>query len=175
MSRPSISRRELLLNSLPVVGGLSLANIGAHADSLHCTPSPEFSVPLTAGDWHSAPFPVGKHDYHVWLYVDRTVPLDTLDCDLGPPRVGKHCDVSPLLDVEWQIWDGPNLVKSWPSIPIRADSWAQTETGCMLGNFRGRSNGTFSFAWNVKKDGGSLKALHPRIQIIKNPGYWCWL
>jgi len=45
----------------------------------------------------------------------------------------------------------------------------------MLGAFEGKRNGHFTLEWNVKKDAGRLKELHPRVLIVKNPGYWCWL
>jgi hypothetical protein len=143
--------------------------------SLHSTPAPSFPVPLTEGVWRSEKFPVGKHDYHVWLYVDRRPPSEQLDCEVGSPRPGYHCDTSPLLDLEWRIWDGATLVQNWPAKPIKAGSWAATETGCFLGNFEGKRNSQFTLELNIKKDAERLKELHPRVQIVKNPGYWCWL
>jgi hypothetical protein len=120
-------------------------------------------------------FPVGKHDYHVELEVDRHMPLDELDCDLGPPPTGHQCSTPPLLDLEWKIWDGTRLVKNWPAMPIRASAWSEASTSCFLGDFDGKRNGFFTLELNVKKDAGRLKDLHPRMQIVKNPGYWCWL
>jgi hypothetical protein len=143
--------------------------------SLHCTPAPNFPVPLTEGIWHSQKFPVGKHDYHVSLIVDRRMPLEDLDCDLGPPRHGFRCDKPPLLDLEWRIWDGATLVKNWPAKPIKASGWSEDSTSCFLGGFEGKRNGYFTLELNVKNDGGRLKELHPRVEIVKNPGYWCWL
>jgi hypothetical protein len=131
-------------------------------------------VPLSQGVWRSQEFPVGKHDYRLSLEVDRLMPLDELDCDLGPSRPGHQCSAPPLLDLEWKIWDGTTLVKSWPAKPIRADAWSAASTSCLLGDFEGKRNGHFTLELNVKKDGGRLKALHPRVQVVKNPGYWCW-
>ena len=169
------TRRQFLRQALACTAISIPMTIDAAAISLHCTPAPTFPVPLTAGVWRSAAFPVGKHDYHFWLYVDRRLPLEQLDCDLGPPRPGNACVTTPLLEVEWKIWDGTTLVKSWPFNPIRADSWGAVATGCMLGAFEGKRNGHFTLEWNVKKDAGRLKELHPRVLIVKNPGYWCWL
>jgi len=132
-------------------------------------------VPLTIGVWHSQEFPVGKHDYHVWLYVDRQMPIDALDCDLGPPPSGHQCSTPPLLDLEWKIWDGTTLVRNWPANPIAAAAWSNAATSCFLGGFEGKRNGHFTLELNVKKDAGRLKDLHPRVKIVKNPGYWCWL
>jgi hypothetical protein len=171
-----ISRRDLLYHGATGLGFALLAPAARSAPNpLHCTPAPEFSVPLTAGVWRSAPFPVGKHDYHAWLEVDRQLPLQQLDCDLGPPRPPEHCDAAPLLDVEWKIWDGDLLVKSWTAKPIQPAAWGATRTSCFLGDFEGKRNGIFTLEWNVKRDAGRLKDLHPRVQIVKNPGYWCWL
>lgn len=170
-----ISRRDFLLKGASKLALSTAVASAAEASSLHCTPAPSFPIPLEVGTWRSPGFPVGKHDYHVWLYVDRRLPLEKLDCDLGPPRPGNHCDTPPLLDVKWKVWDGGTQVKSWPAKPIKAASWAQTETGCFLGNFEGKRNGTFTLEWNVRRDPGALRALHPRIEIVKNPGYWCWL
>lgn len=170
-----MNRRQFIRNAL---GLGSLSNcIAAHAAamSLHCTPAPSFSVPLTQGVWRSQEFPVGKHDYHLWLNVDRRMPLDQLDCDLGPPRPGHQCSTPPLLDLEWKIWDGKTPVKCWPFKPIRADAWSAESTSCLLGGFEGKRNGHFTLELNVMKDAGRLKDLHPRVQIVKNPGYWCWL
>jgi len=147
----------------------------AAAISLRCTPAPSFPVPLSEGVWRSQKFPVGKHDYRVSLYVDRRMPLEELDCDLGPSRAGYQCDRPPLLDLEWGIWDGTTLVKNWPVKPIRADSWSEGSTGCVLGGFEGKRNGQFTLELKIRKDAGRLKDLHPRVQIVKNPGYWCWL
>jgi hypothetical protein len=33
----------------------------------------------------------------------------------------------------------------------------------------------FTLEWDVKQDAGRLKDLHPRVLIVKDPGYWCWL
>lgn len=170
-----LTRRNLIRQAL---GWGAISNcllISASAASLHCTPAPKFPVPLTAGVWHSSPFPVGKHDYHVELEVDRRLPLKQLDCDLGPARANEICDAPPLLDVEWKIWDGDIPVKQWASKPIQASAWADTETSCFLGGFVGKRNGMFTLEWNVKRDAGRLKELNPRVYIVKSPGYWCWL
>lgn len=150
-----------------------VANAGAI--SLHCTAAPSFPVPLSKGVWRSEEFPVGKHDYHVSLGVDRRMPLEELDCDLGPPSRGNQCKTPPLLDLEWRIWDGTMLVENWVANPIRADAWSDASTSCLLGGFEGKRNGHFILELNVKSDAGRLKDLHPRVQIVKNPGYWCWL
>jgi hypothetical protein len=107
--------------------------------------------------------------------VDRRLPLDELDCELGPPRPGQQCGTPPLLDLEWKIWDGTTPVKNWPAEPVRAAGWSAASTSCFLGDFEGKRNGHFTLELNVKKDAGRLKDLHPRVQIVKNPGYWCWL
>jgi hypothetical protein len=144
----------------------------ASAVSLHCTPAPTFPVPLNEGVWRSAEFPVGKHDYHVWLYADRhTSPIE-LDCDVKQPP-GHQCTPT-ILDLEWKIWNGTVLVKSWPFNPISAEGELQRTT-YFLGDFEGKRNGHFTLELNVRKDVGRLKDLNPRIQIVKNPGYWCWL
>jgi len=169
------TRRQFLKQSLVA---FSIGSFGADAmasNPFQCTPAPKFPVPLTTGIWNSAPFPVGKHNYHVWLNVDRRLPLEKLDCDLGPADPNHGCDSPPLLDVEWKIWDGKQMIESWPARPPRAAAWAIDETSCFLGTFNGKRNGTFTLEWNVKRDGGSLKDLHPRVYIVKNPGYWCWL
>jgi len=146
------------------------------ANPLHCTPAPEFPVPLTTGVWRSAPFPVGKHAYNVHLEVDRRLPLKQLNCDLGPYTFAdERCDTPPLLDIEWTIWDGDVMVKNWSQKPIQASAWAESQTSCYLGAFEGKRNGMFTLEWIVKKDAGSLKELHPRVLVVKNPGYWCWL
>ena len=143
--------------------------------SLYCTPAPTFPVPLRQGLWRSPEFPVGKHDYHIHLVVDRRMPLEQVDCDLGPARAGVQCNNPPLLDVDWRIWDGTNLVKNWPANPIRADAWSEETTSCFLGDFEGKRNGHLILELDVKSDAGRLNDLHPRVQIVKNPGYWCWL
>ena len=174
-SKMTSTRRDFIVQAL-AWGALSEGGLANGVSlSLHCTPSPNFSVPLTLGVWRSEPFPVGKHDYHVELEVDRRVPIEELDCDLGPPRDGHECSTQPLLDLEWKVWDGETLVKSWSSHPIRAGAWSETSTSCFLGDFEGKRNGHFTLELDVKKDAGQLKDLHPRIQIVKNPGYWCWL
>ena len=147
----------------------------AEAVSFHCTPAPSFPVPLSQGVWRSQEFPVGKHDYHVSLDVDRRMPLEDLDCDLGAPRPGHQCNTPPLLDLDWKIWDGATLVKNWRANPIKADAWSEKSTSCRLGGFAGKRNGHFTLELNVKSDAGKLRDLHPRVQIVKNPGYWCWL
>jgi len=171
-----ISRRDLLYHSATGLGVALLAPFSRAATKpLQCTPAPLFPVPLTAGLWRSAPFPVGKHSYRIHLQFDRRPPLEQLDCDLGPVHTKAHCNAPPLLDVAWGIWDRDLPVKGFVVNPIGADAWAATETSCILGGFEGRRNGMFTLEWNVKKDAGRLKDLHPRILIAKDPGYWCWL
>jgi hypothetical protein len=170
-----LSRRDFLIQSMSTVAMTGLAASTSQAVSLHCTPAPTFPVPLDIGTWRSSEFPVGKHDYHVWFTVDRSLPLEQLDCDLGPAPADHRCYTLPLLDVDWKIWDGKTLVKSWHADPVKADAWAATATSCLLGDFEGRRNGMFTLEWNVKQDPGRLRDLHPRIEIVKNPGYWCWL
>jgi hypothetical protein len=171
-----MTRRQFIRRALgwSVLSNRMVAN--AAAISLHCTPAPSFPVPLNEGVWRSQEFPVGKHDYHVLLDVDRRMPLEELDCDLGPsPRPGYQCNTPPLLDLDWRIWDGMTLVKNWPAKPIRAGGWSNTSTSCFLGDFEGKRNGHFILELNVKKDAGRLKDLRPRVQIVKSPGYWCLL
>jgi hypothetical protein len=170
-----MTRRQFILAALGL-GSVSNAIVGhAGVMSLHCTPAPSFPVPLTKRVWHSQEFPIGKHDYHLSLEVDRRMPLEELDCDLGPPRPGNQCSTPPKLDLEWRIWDGTTLVKNWRAMPIKADAWSNVSTSCILGGFEGKRNRHFTLELNVKKDAGKLKDLHPRVQIVKNPGYWCWL
>lgn len=170
-----MNRREFVRNALGLAAFSSCIVAEAATISLRCTPSPKFPVPLTQGVWRSKEFPVGKHPYNIWLEVDRRMPLDELDCDLGPKTFSGHpCHTPPLLDLEWKIWDGGTLVKSWPAQPIRAGAWSPAEVHCRLGGFEGKRNGHFTLEWNVKKDAGRLKDLHPRVQIVKYPGYsWC--
>jgi hypothetical protein len=170
-----MTRRQFIRDALGFGSVSSCMAVHAATISLHCTPAPRFPVPLTQGVWHSQAFPVGKHDYHIELEVDRQMPLHELDCDLGPPPPGQQCSTPPLLDLEWRIWDGTKLVKNWPAMPIRASAWSETSTSCFLGDFEGKRNGHFTLELNVKKDAGRLKDLRPRVQIVKNPGYWCWL
>jgi hypothetical protein len=80
-----------------------------------------------------------------------------------------------MTPTDWKIWDGGTLVKTFHFDPVRADAWGAKETTCMLGTFQGRRNAMFTLEWTVKKDTGRLKELHPRMEIVKNPGYWCWL
>jgi hypothetical protein len=170
-----LSRREFLLKSISTVAMTGLAASTAQSMSLHCTPAPKFPVPLNVGVWRSPEFPVGKHAYNVSFIVDRSLPLEQLDCDLGPAPAAHGCDTPPLLDIDWKIWDGKTLVKSWHSNPVRADAWAAASTSCVLGGFEGTRNGMFTVEWTVKKDPGRLRDLHPRMEIVKSPGYWCWL
>jgi hypothetical protein len=169
------TRRQFIRKALGLGAFSDCIVANASRISLNCTPAPSFTVPLTEGTWRSPVFPVGKHDYHVSLEVDRRIPIDQLDCDLGPPRHGHRCDTPPLLDLEWKVWDGATLVKRWSAEPIQASAWSEAKTSCMLGAFEGKRNGYFTLELNIKKDAGQLKELHPRIQIVKNPGYWCWL
>jgi hypothetical protein len=103
------------------------------------------------------------------------MPLEELDCDLGSPRPGHQCTTPPLLDLEWSIWSGATSVKNWPAKAINAGAWSKTATSCFLGDFEGKRNGHFILELNVKNDAGRLKDLHPSVQIVKHPGYWCWL
>ena len=170
-----MTRRQFIRDALSL-GAVSNGIVAHAADiSLHCTPATSFPVPLTQGVWRSQAFPVGKHDYHVSLEVDRRMPLDELDCDLGPPPPGHQCSKPPMLELEWRIWDRTRLVKNWPAIPIKASAWSAVSTSCFLGDFEGKKNGHFILELTVQKDAGRLKDLHPRVQIVKNPGYWCWL
>jgi len=169
-----MNRREFIRTAAPATLAWNGIASRAASLSLHCTPSPVFPVPLTEGTWRSQPFPVGAHDYHVWLDVDRPWPLDKSDCELDP-RPEYRCDTPPRLDLDWKIWDGATLVKSWPLTPSRPAAWGDQTTSFLLGDFQGKRNGHFTLEWNVRRDGGSLKDLHPRVQIVKNPGYWCWL
>ena len=171
----ALSRRDFLMKSLSGAAVTGLAAPAARAMSLHCTPAPKFPVPMDIGTWRSPEFPVGKHDYHMWFIVDRSLPLEQLDCDLGAAPAAHRCDTPSLLDIDWKVWDGKTLVKSWYADPVRADGWAATATSCLLGDFDGRRNGMFTLEWNVRKDPGRLRDLHTRIEIVKNPGYWCWL
>lgn len=155
--------------------GWAAFSTNALAISFHCTPAPSFPVPLTEGVWRSQEFPVGRHNYILSLEVDRRKPLEALDCDLGPPRDGHHCEISPLLNLEWRIFDGPNLVKSYSNKPLRASGWSTESTSCVLGYFAGKRDGRFVLELDVKTDAGDLKLLNPRVEIVKNPGYWCWL
>lgn len=170
-----MNRRQFIHAALGWSALSHAAALHASAVSIHCTPAPSFPVPLSQGIWRSQEFPVGRHDYHVSLEVDRRVPLRELDCDLGPPRHGLECNTRPLLDLEWRVFDGATLVKNRPERPIQAFAWSATSTSCFLGNFRGKRNGYFSLELNIRNDPGRLKDLHPRVQIVKNPGYWCWL
>lgn len=146
-----LTRRRFVAKSLSL-GAVSTCLIEqASAGSLRCTPAPKFSVPLTAGVWRSVPFPVGKHDYHIELQVNRGGSTAQLDCALGPARQNEHCETAPLLDVEWRILDGSVPVKQWAKKPIQASAWGEAETSCFLGDFEGKRNGMFTLEWDVKK------------------------
>lgn len=167
-----MTRRQFLQRALGWSALSTFTATNASAISLHCTPAPTFPVPLSEGVWRSAEFPIGKHDYHVWLYADRHTSSNELDCDVEQPS-GHQCTPT-LLYLEWKIWDGTTLVKSWPANPIKADNEGQ-RTSYFLGDFEGKRNAHFVLELNVKEDVGRLKDLNPRILIVKNPGYWCWL
>ncbi|MBS1813240.1 MAG: hypothetical protein JSS87_00010 [Acidobacteria bacterium] len=170
----SLSRRMFLQGVLGSVSA-GFATTEMSAVGLHCTPAPNFPIPLEMGTWCSQPFPVGKHDNHIELIVDRLGSVEKLDCELGPPRNNRVCNQPPLLDMDWTLWDGASPVQSWPFRPIQPSAWGEKQTSCILGSFKGKRNAHFSIELNIKKDAGHLKELHPRIQITKTPGYWCWL
>ena len=108
-----MNRRQFVRN---FVGMTAFANcICAEAATMSlCTPAPEFRVPLTQGVWRSQEFRVNKRYYNMWLWLkmDGRMPLEEVECQLGRPR-GHSCETSPLLDLEWKIWDRGTLVNSW--------------------------------------------------------------
>lgn len=170
-----MTRRQFITSALSwsVLSNRIVEN--AAATPLHCTPAPSFPVPLSVGVWRSQRFPVGKHVYRVSLDVDRRMQSEGLNCDLKPTPSGYPCNIAPLLELDMKIWDGTTLVKNWAARPIRAAAWSDTSTSYLLGGFEGKRNGQFILELNVKSDAGRLDDLHPRVLVVKDPGYWCWL
>jgi hypothetical protein len=169
-----MNRREFIRTAAAATLASNGIVLRAASLSLHCTPSPVFPVPLTEGAWRSQPFPVGAHDYNVLLHVDRPMSYGGSDCDLDP-RPEFRCDMPPRLDIDWKIWDGTTAVRNRTNTPIRPAAWGDHVVGFVFGGFQGRKNAHFTLEWNVRRDPGTLKDLNPRVQIVKYPGYWCWL
>jgi hypothetical protein len=109
-------------------------------------------------------------DYEIELEVDRSLPLDQLNCLLGIQHFDQKACAnlpSPIM-LNWVVLSGGNTIRKGASEDIRAGSWGPT-VARTIGRMAFEKDRDYFMDVMSLRDVSMLAAATPRISIVVNP------
>jgi hypothetical protein len=164
-----VKRRVIAPVCFLILGGLFLLSAIYVQNSHKWTPV-SFPIDLKPGVTRSPAFRVNlSTDYEIELEVDRSLPLDQLNCLLGIHYDQKVCTKlpSPIL-LNWVVLSDGTAIKKGASEDIRAGSWGPT-VARTIGRMAFEKDRDYFMDVMSLRDVSMLAAATPRISIVVNP------
>jgi hypothetical protein len=133
----------------------------------------ELPISLAIGTVRSPEF-VAKHDlYQMKIEAEWLLPTVELRCKMGfgvvPPT--DKCRAQAVLEVEWRVLDGGNVVARGSAGGISGEFEASKDyLDRYIGQFQGQSKHKYVVELTFIKDGSSLNVTNPRL-IVSPPDF----
>src|SRR5260221_2012637 len=168
-----ISRRKLI----GIMGGtlgVLLFGLGTSAGSgkyqTYTRPQIEVPVSLAVGTVRTPEFRVKNQNYHIIIQAERRLPFADMLCMMGlttGPLSRFNCDKEPLLQADWTVWDGENVVAQG-SVHERDGYFDSAKEYLFryLGNFVGKAGKKYVLEVKFAKDGTPLNATNPHLIVM---------
>ena len=135
-------------------------------------------VSLAVGTVRTPEFLVKDTDYTIKIRVKRGLPLGQLECMMGVREMGghDHCAMyhwDTVLEVEWTVWDGENVVAQGTTHDKDSDLGGVSDDTLdrNLGTFDGEANKKYVVEVRFTKDGTPLSEFKPRL-IVQHTVYY---
>jgi hypothetical protein len=131
----------------------------------------DMPVSLAVGTVRTPEFPVVSHWYWIMIQVQEPLPAQQMRCMMGVttgPLDSKDCTSNdPLLQADWTVWDGEQIVARG-SIPSRcACRFDHQGIYKILGNFAAKAGKKYVVKVKFTKDGTPLNVANPHLIVIK--------
>lgn len=158
------SRRTWLLAVAPPLIGIAILAVGAFSGRVL-----EFPVALVPGTTWAPSFRVTRGVRHVVLLeLDRTIPLQELECLLGQAAFRPPCAMEPIVRIDWKLRRGAREVASGTS---HQGTSAVGEDGVavLIGQFEATAWSRYVLELDPLLDGSALAAANPRVVVQFHP------
>ena len=131
---------------------------------------------LAVGTVRMPEFPATAQWYDIMIQVDKPLPFQRMACMMGVtlgPLDRKECRSSdPLLQADWTVWIGENIIDRG-SIPNRcACVFTDKHIYKLLGSFPGEAGKKYGVEVTFTKDRSPLNVANPRLFVIQHRYMW---
>jgi hypothetical protein len=117
--------------------------------------------------------------YTIDIEVQKTIPVQTLNCLLGTRVVDssgtfEDCpDRPPVIKASWLLTSDGQIVAKGSSDDHRYGDWREDSISRELGNFQSQSGRRYVLDVDVLADGSALALGKPRLKVKADPGpFW---
>jgi hypothetical protein len=117
--------------------------------------------------------------YTIDIEVQKTIPIQTLNCLLGTRVVGssgtfEDCpDQPPVIRASWLLTSDGQTVAKGSSDDHRYGDWMKDSVSRELGNFQSQSGRRYVLDVNLLADGSALALGNPRLKVKADPDpFW---
>lgn len=155
-----------------LVAGIAVSGSWAAWVETRITTPIDLPVSLKLGHAHTEKFKVNLHHaYIVEIEAKKRIPFDELNCLLGvttdPANVlGKKCEKSPVVNVNWTLRSGNEIVGGAASSgTTSAGGWGDETVERILGSFEGESGRSYVLDFESLADGSALAATDPHLKV----------
>jgi hypothetical protein len=156
----------------------ALAGLDANAGNRKLRPykrsDVDMPVSLSPGTVQTPEFSAMSERYDIIIQVEKPFPFLKMQCmmgvTLGPLDV-KDCNSNdPLLQADWTVWDGEQLVDNG-SIPDGC-AFEDKYIYRSLGSFAGEAGKKYIVQVRFIKDGTALNVANPHLIVIRHGNFW---
>jgi hypothetical protein len=167
-----VSRRELFGLVGGAVGTGLLAS-KAWAAPFHCylyrCPTVDMPVSLAVGTVRTEEFEVKHEYYYIAIQTQPRLPFPDMKCMLGVlfPWETDNCGDKPLLEAEWTLWDGGQVVAQGSAHGRQGDgAFSRDYVERDIGTFTGKSKRKYVLEVKFTKDASLLNETNPHLIVM---------
>ncbi len=165
---------SMKLSLMIITIGVSLYGLSLLVSNWYRWTPASFAVDLQSDTSNSSSFRVNlSTEYLIELAVDRSMPLEQLNClldvDLTPKYREERCRAIPSpVDLKWQVFSSGAVVAEGTSQNQHSGGWGSTVSRT-IGRFHGNAGQEYFVRVESLKDASVLASTNPRITVGVHP------
>jgi hypothetical protein len=133
-------------------------------------------MPATIGHIRTREFKLNMNaPYTIMVEVQKTIPIDTLNCLLGTSMAPMSTDlqdcpnVPSVVKASWKLTSDGRVVAQGSSDDYRSGAWMNDSISRELGHFQSQRGRRYVLDVDVLADGTSLTPGNPRLKVEVHP------
>lgn len=130
----------------------------------------DMPVSLAVGTVRTSEFAPPAHWYSIMLQVEKPLPFQDMRCMTGANDGTddfKNCSKEPLIDAEWTVLSGEQIVSQGSSSGFGAAKFTKDNIFKFLGSFAAETGKKYVVEVKFTKDGTPLNVANPHLIVIK--------
>jgi hypothetical protein len=163
------------LNPRDALAGLK-ANAGNRKLHQYRHSDVDMPVSLVPGTVQTPEFSVTSEWYDIIVQAEKPLPFLQMQCMMGVtsgPLESNHCSSNdPLLQADWTVWDGEQLVGNGSIPDSCACAFENKHIYKSLGSFAGQAGKKYIVQVRFTKDGTPLNVANPHLIVIQHRNFW---